>query len=311
MEMFQIFKNYILVSLLILSFNGCATKVHDFTINEKSKPISDTELSKMTTKELHQFMSIKKLYYERNFTYTNAYDVVSTYCKLKGSDLIAYTPVNQTILNSNIRSILKDDYDRHMTLGSSPTYYGCNLYDTNEYLELTVVFSFGRERYAIGKLVGNNTYFLEYDSINKYEFKDFMKNLKLAKYDKYNYGKYTPEYNENMEKLRNRKGTFEHIYYDTAVYKDRQISIIDDDYDRSNFEFGKKIPYTIEDECALVCKQENMKNNGYDIFKDSLREDWKVEFSSNVSIKNKFATISNKKFNDCSCIASKKYTLTK
>lgn len=309
--MFHVFKNYILVSLLILSFNGCSSKVHDFTITQKLKPISDEELSKMTAKEFHKFMSIKNLYHERNFTYTNAYEIVSKYCKLKGSDLIAYTPSNQTRHDIQMRTILKDDYDRRMSLFSSETYYGCNLYDTDEYLELTVVFSFGRERYAIGDLVKDNTYFLEYDATNRYEFRDFMENLKLAKYDKYNYGKYTPEYNGNMEKLRNRKGTFEQFYYDTAIYKDRQISIIDDDYDRSNFSFGKKIPYTSEDECALVCKQENMKNNGYDIFKDSLRENWKLQATSNIFIKNKFATINNIKINDCTCLASRKYTLKK
>lgn len=69
MEIFNILKNYVLVSLLILSFNGCASRVHDFTITEKSKPISDEELSKMTAKDFNQFMSIKNLYYERNFTY--------------------------------------------------------------------------------------------------------------------------------------------------------------------------------------------------------------------------------------------------
>ncbi len=33
-----------------------------------------------------------------------------------------------------MRTILKDDYDRRMSLFSSETYYGCNLYDTDEYL---------------------------------------------------------------------------------------------------------------------------------------------------------------------------------
>ena len=38
-----------------------------------------------------------------------------------------------------------------------------------------------------------------------------------------------------------------------------------------------------------------MKNNGYDIFKDSLRENWKLQATSNVSIKNKFTTKPEKK----------------
>lgn len=306
MKMFQIFKDCILVSLLILSFNGCATRVKDFKITDKSKPISDTELSKMSTKQFHEFMKIKELYSNRVFTYTDAFDVVDRYCKLRGSDLMVYLPPNHDFLESSMTPFLKDNYDIKYTFGtySGTTYYGCKLYDTNEYLDLTLVSSYGQLNHIIGKTQKTDTYFLEIDSLNKYEFDKYLDKFKFAKYDKYNYNVNNPEYNNEMNQLRNRQGTFEHFYFDRMIYKGKSYSIDNDDYDRINYYNRKMIPYNIDNNCALTCKQSNMKSNGYDMLRDTLRDKWTIQSEEDFYIVRKIDS-------DCSCAGVKKYIMKK
>lgn len=306
MKMFPVIKNCILVSLLILAFDGCATRVKDFKITEKSKPISDTELSKMTTKEFHEFMKIKVLYSDRVFTYTDSYDIVDRYCKLKGSDLIVYIPSNKVFLDRSMTPFLKDNYDIKYEFGtaSSTSYWGCKLYDTNEYLDLTLVSSYGSLNRIYSKAQYADTYFLELDSINKYEFDDYLKKFKFAKYDKYNYNVKVPEYNNEMEQLRNRQGTYEHFYFDRMIYKGKSYSIDNDDYDRINFHDRKMIPYNIDNKCALTCKQSNMKSNGYDMLRDTLRDKWTIQSEEQFVIVKKIDS-------DCSCAGVKRYIMKK
>lgn len=306
MKILHMFKNYILVSLLILSFDGCATRVKDFKITEKSKPISDAELSKMSAKEFHEFMKIKVLYSDRVFTYTDAHDVVDRYCKSRGSDLIVYTPSNKAFLDSSMSLFLKDNYDIKYEFGTGglTSYWGCKLYDTNEYLDFTLVSSYGPLNRIYSKVQYADTYFLELDSLNKYEFDTYLEKFKFAKYNKYNYNVSVPEYNNEMEQLRNRQGAYEHLYFDRMIYKGKSYSISNDDYDRINFYDRKMIPYSIDNKCALTCKQSNMKNNGYDMLRDTIRDKWTIQSEKDFYVVKKIDS-------DCSCAGVKKYIMIK
>lgn len=131
-----------------------------------------------------------------------------------------------------------------------------------------------------------------------------MKKFKFAKYDKYNYNVKVPEYNNEMEQLRNRQGTYEHFYFDRMIYKGKSYSIDNDDYDRINFHDRKMIPYNIDNKCALTCKQSNMKSNGYDMLRDTLRDKWTIQSEEQFVIVKKIDS-------DCSCAGVKRYIMKK
>lgn len=316
MNMFSILKTSAIAFALTLSYSGCASKEKEFIITQNAKPISDKELSAMSVNEFHKFMTIKPLYYDRVFTYANANELTRRFCELKGSDLFVYNPSNKVSLSSNISKILKEDYDRKPDdLIYNTVYRGCKLNDTNEYLELTTVSSVDTKFFG-PRLSADYTNFLEINTINKYQYDKYMEDFKLAKFDKYNYDKYSPEYNKQMEALRNRKGTYEQVYYDTAINNGYVIPLKDDKTDNYNFNNLEKLSYKKDEECAYKCKQENMKNNGYAILKESLREDWKIQSSKDISISDKFKTIAdenNIRFTNyhCFCNASKKYVMVK
>lgn len=316
MNMFSILRSSAIAFVLTLSYSGCASKEKEFIITQKAKPISDKELSEMSVNEFHKFMTIKPLYYDRVFTYANAYELTRRYCEAKGSDLIVYNPYNKLSLSSNIKQILKEDYDRKPdAIFAETVYRGCKLNDTNEYLEMTTVSSVDTKFFG-PRLPSDYTNFLEINTINKYQYDKYMEDFKLAKYNKYNYDAYSPEYNKQMEALRNRKGTYEQVYYDTAINNGFVIKLNDDVTDNYSFNNHQKVSKKIDDQCAYKCKQENMKNNGYAILKESLREDWKIQSSKDISISDKFKTIDdeeNMRFKDyhCFCNASKKYVMEK
>ena len=93
---------------------------------------------------------------------------------------MVYLPPNHDFLESSMTPFLKDNYDIKYTFGtySGTTYYGCKLYDTNEYLDLTLVSSYGQLNHIIGKTQKTDTYFLEIDSLNKYEFDKYLEIIK-------------------------------------------------------------------------------------------------------------------------------------
>ena len=131
---FHSIKNYIIVCFTILIFTGCAPKVWDYRVTEKAPKINDTELSNMSTNEFYSFLR-KKDYDDRSFfSYTDAYDVVERYCKLKGSALLNFDL--QMINNKYIPTIngisgTYEFYDRWLDYG---VHYGCDLKETNEFI---------------------------------------------------------------------------------------------------------------------------------------------------------------------------------
>ena len=138
---FHSIKNYIIVCFAILIFTGCAPKVWDYRVTEKAPKISDTELSNMGTKELYSFLKRKDYSEYTFFSYTDAYDVVERYCKLKGSALLHleliktsknYIPALGGISGTYER------YDRWLDYGVN---YGCDLKETNEFIGITRLIS--------------------------------------------------------------------------------------------------------------------------------------------------------------------------
>lgn len=91
-KLFNIFHNYSLITLLILVITGCSNKVYEFRVNETSKQISNDELSKMSFDEFYNFMKVRELHMDKVITYSNAYETFDRYCKLRGSELLVYTP---------------------------------------------------------------------------------------------------------------------------------------------------------------------------------------------------------------------------
>ena len=131
---FHSIKNYIIVCFTILIFTGCAPKVWDYRVTEKAPKISDTELSNMSTKEFYSFLRKKDYDINYFFSYTDAYDVVERYCKLKGSALLNFDLQminNKYIPTTNGISGTYEFYDRWLDYG---VHYGCDLKETNEFI---------------------------------------------------------------------------------------------------------------------------------------------------------------------------------
>ena len=127
-------KNYIIVCFTILIFTGCAPKVWDYRVTEKAPKINDTELSNMSTKEFYSFLRKKDYDINYFFSYTDAYDVVERYCKLKGSALLNFDLQminNKYIPTTNGISGTYEFYDRWLDYG---VHYGCDLKETNEFI---------------------------------------------------------------------------------------------------------------------------------------------------------------------------------
>jgi hypothetical protein len=85
--------------------------------------------------------------------------------------------------------------------------------------------------------------------------------------------------------------------------KGKSNSIIDDDIDRSAYHNTSHL-YKQYEACEYKCKKINIQNNGYDILKDSIRDNWTVE--------SKIDTYINKKIDSsCTCFGDVKYIMKK
>lgn len=299
----QQFKNCVLVLFLILTVSGCTNKVYDFRVTENAKKISDDELSKMSFDEFFNFMKIRDFQLDTVVTYTNANEIFNRYCKIKGSEVIPYNPENILMRMRHIEPVLKE-YDRYYD-GSS--YYGCKLYDTNEYLELSRISSHGYSGLIYGKKEKDDTFLLKRNTISIHSFNDYIKKYrenKDTKYTLYNKPIVYTQFKESMDALRNKKGSYEFFYYTSYIdNRDKNISITDDDMDRSAF-FNTGYLYRNYNECGYKCKKINIESNGYDILMDSIRDGWSIQSKNKVLISKKIDS-------SCTCYGDFKYTMKK
>lgn len=302
-EIFNAFKTHILVSILILVVSGCSNKVYEFRVTENTKKISDNELSKMSFGEFYNFMKIRDFQLDTVVTYTNANEIFNRYCNLKGSEVIPYNPENKLMRMRHMEQVLKD-YDRYYD-GSS--YYGCKLYDTNEYLELSRISSHGFSGFIYGKKETDDTFLLKRNTINIHSFNDYIKKYRENKDTKYTTYSKPIEYSkfkEDMDTLRNRKGSYEVSYFSSYVdVGGKSVSIKDDEMDRSAF-FNTGYLYRNYKECGYKCKKVNIESNGYDILQDSIRDDWTIQSKIDTPISKKIDS-------SCTCYGDAKYIMKK
>lgn len=299
-KLFNIFHNYSLITLLILVITGCSNKVYEFRVNETSKQISNDELSKMSFDEFYNFMKVRELHMDKVITYSNAYETFDRYCKLRGSELLVYTPDDYYSRINNIEPILKE-YDRYY---DGSTYYGCKLYDTKEYMELVRIASHGYSGLIFGKPVRDDTYLLERNVIDKTFYNIYLKKFREIKDAKYSNPKEYSSFKKAIDSLRDRKGSYEAFYFSGYIdEKGKSNSILDDDIDRSAYHNTSHL-YKQYEACEYKCKKINIQNNGYDILKDSIRDNWTVE--------SKIDTYINKKIDSsCTCFGDVKYIMKK
>lgn len=183
------------------------------------------------------------------------------YCKLKNSELKFFKPIYKDLDISYCEGTL-ERYNRRMDF---PVSYGCYINESDEFFTLTRLTHFVVTNGVMSNFEVNHV--MNLSSRQKPWYFEFLESEETKFYSRFERGDALEGFLKDSKALRNRKGTFTAIIYETK----NMLNV----------------------DCASVCRKLNIIDNGYAEKRFLQSDNWKV-------IEN-LEAVTHKVNSSCSC----------